>query len=595
MLAFNGEIYNHLDLRKQLEPQGTNTGNSPPSLTTPKAIGWRGHSDTETLLAGFDAWGIVETLKKSVGMFAIALWDRVDRVLFLARDRLGEKPLYYGWQGDVFLFGSELKALRAHPGFRNDINRDSLTLFLRHNYIPSPYCIYQGIRKLPPGTILTLPVRDRTSHADVPEPIPYWRLADVAANGLQNPFEGTETEAVLALETQLKTAVGLQMIADVPLGAFLSGGLDSSTVVALMQAQSNRPVKTFTIGFHESQYNEADKARNVARHLGTDHTELYVTPEAAKNVIPLLPELYDEPFADSSQIPTFLVSQLARQHVKVSLSGDAGDELFGGYLRYFFAMALWQKVAPFPTFGRQLSASVIRMIPAAAWNAIGTVARPLIPGSRPGRLLAGRAFHAADVLNAGNRKELYHQLISYWKDPEEVVIGASEPPTIFEAQNGWPDEAEFGDMMMYLDGMSYLPDDILTKVDRAAMGVSLETRVPFLDHRVVEFAWKLPLRYKIHNGEGKLILRKILHQYVPKELTQGPKMGFGVPIDSWLRGPLRDWAESLLNEDRLKREGFFRPAPIREKWRRHLLRESDLEYDIWGLLMFQSWMERQSV
>jgi asparagine synthase (glutamine-hydrolysing) len=580
VISFNGEIYNHLELREQLDTASPN---------------WHGHSDTETLLAGFDVWGIETTIKKSVGMFGIAVWDRLDRVLSLIRDRVGEKPVYYGWQGDAFLFASELKAFRAHPAFRREIDRDSLTLFLRHNYIPAPYSIYRNIHKLQPGTILTLPLRDRTTHRVTPNPVPYWCLADVAADGLRDPFDGTETEAMAALEDRLKSAIGLQMCADVPLGAFLSGGIDSSTVVALMQAQSTRPVKTFTIGFYESQYDEADKARAIAQRLGTEHTELYVTPEVAKDVIPMLPDMYDEPFADSSQIPTFLVSQLARQHVKVSLSGDAGDELFGGYPRYFLAQALWRKLAMVPAFGRRLSANIVRMTPAAVWNTIGPVVRPVIPGFRHGRLLSGLAFNAAGLMSASDREELYYRLVSYWKRPSDVVIGASEPATIFGTRSRWPTTAGFADSMMYLDGMTYLPDDILTKVDRAAMAVSLETRVPLLDHRVIELAWKLPLSYKIRDGQGKWILRQILYKYVPKELVTGPKMGFGVPIDSWLCGPLSDWAESLLNEDRLKREGFFRPDPIRQKLHQHLSRQSDWQYYIWGFLMFQSWMERQSL
>ncbi len=572
-ITFNGEIYNHPELREQLSH-----------------VPWRGRSDTETLLAGFDAWGIETTLKKSTGMFAFAVWDRMDRRLLLARDRMGEKPLYYGWHGDTFLFGSQPKALRAHPAFRAEIDRDALALFLRHNYIPAPYSIYRETRKLPPGTILTLSLQDRT-----PEPLPYWRFKDTASYGLQNPFRGSETDAITALENLLKSAVALQMIADVPLGAFLSGGIDSSTIVALMQTQSSRPVKTFTIGFHESEYNEARKARAVAEHLKTEHTELYVTPDEAKDVIPLLPGLYDEPFADSSQIPNFLVSRLARRHVKVSLSGDGGDELFGGYKRYFTAMAIWQKVATLPALGRQVTSKMIRMIPAAAWNGMGSLLRPVVAGERREWLLAGRAFNAADLLRVSNREELYYQLMSDWRRPADVVMGASEPPTLFNSREHWPKQAAFAHWMMCLDSVTYLPDEILAKVDRAAMGVSLETRVPLLDHRVVEFAWQLPLALKIRGGQGKWILRQILYKYVPKALVEGPKMGFTVPIDRWLRGPLREWAESLLDENRLKREGIFRPAPIRRKWREHLSREAEWQPHLWSILMFQSWLERQAL
>jgi asparagine synthase (glutamine-hydrolysing) len=573
LLVFNGEIYNHRAIREEINRTGA-------------APDWRGHSDTEVMLAAFDAWGFEAALTKFVGMFAFALWDREARALFLARDRMGEKPLYYGWQDGAFLFGSELKALKAHPKFRGEIDRDAVALVLRHNYIPAPYSIYKGIRKLPPGTYLKVSLAEKRC-----EPISYWSLHDVAEQGKTDPFTGTDTQAVSALEAKLTEAVGLQMVSDVPLGAFLSGGVDSSTVVALMQAQSGRPVKTFTIGFNEEGYNEAEHAKVVARHLGTDHTELYVTPEQALSVIPRLPALYDEPFADPSQIPTFLVSQLARQHVTVSLSGDAGDELFGGYTRYFWASSIWRLLGRMPAplrkgAGWGLGALSPRLLNSVYAPMSRVLPRPLAVGR-----LGDKVSRLADLLRANGPEEIYRDLLSHCRDPARIAIGSDEPMTVLMDRKGWPAGQCFEERMMYLDAMSYLPDDILVKVDRAAMGVSLETRVPFLDHRVVQLAFQLGLPMKMRQGHGKWILRQVLYKHVPKELIERPKMGFGVPIDSWLRGPLREWSEALLDESRLKREGFFDPRPIREKWREHLSGQRDWHYFLWNVLMFQAWLE----
>lgn len=574
VIVFNGEIYNHLELRQEL-------GN----------IEWRGHSDTETLLAGVEAWGVESTLKKMVGMFAIALWDREDRMLTLVRDRMGEKPLYYGWQGDTFLFGSELKALKAHPAFRGEIYRDALTLLLRYNYIPAPYSIYKGVHKLPQGTFLQIPFGRGMNAARNVNPEASWSLREVISAGQAAPFAGSETEAIDALERRLKSSIGLQMVADVPLGAFLSGGIDSSTVVALMQAQSTRPVKTFTIGFNERGYNEAEDAKKVAMHLGTEHTELYISPQEAMAVIPKLPTLYDEPFSDSSQIPTFLVSQMARQHVTVSLSGDAGDELFGGYNRHFQGRKIWNKVRSVP---RPLRGLVAKMISSVSTQRLDRVAEAF-SSIMPVELRAGRAgdklHKLAEIIDKDSPEARYKEFVSHWKSPSSVVLDSHEPPTIITDNSQWPDLDDFTLRMMYLDTMAYLPDDILVKVDRAAMAVSLETRVPFLDHRLIEFAWRLPLSLKIRNGKGKWILRQVLNKYVPKELIERPKGGFGIPIDSWLRGPLRDWAEALLAEDRLKREGFFNPEPIRKKWIEHLSGERSWQYHLWDVLMFQAWLE----
>lgn len=579
VLAFNGEIYNHLDLRVELTKIG-------------RAPSWRGHSDTETLLAGFDAWGIRGTLERAIGMFAMAVWCRETRTLTLARDRLGEKPLYYGWQGSsnaVFLFGSELKALRAHPEFRANINRDALCLFMRHNNVGGSSSIYEGVHKLLPGMLLTV------SQA-VPEPVTetYWSVAAVAAQGVARPFTGSAAEAVDGLEMLLKDAVQRQMAADVPLGAFLSGGIDSSTVVALMQAQASRPVKTFTIGFNEVGYNEAQHAKAVAKHLGTDHTELYVSPQQALDVIALLPQLYCEPFADSSQIPTFLVSKLARQHVTVSLSGDAGDELFSGYNRYALTSQWWQRLASLPLPLRRSMAWALTRLSPDTLNCIAAFT-PL--ASRWGNV--GDKLHkGAAVMTARSIDQLYCGMVSLWFPPADLVLGGTEPSTFLTGLQ--PNFAGLNNVerMMALDTLTYLPDDILTKVDRAAMGVSLETRVPFLDHRVVEFAWRLPLQYKLRKESSgyttKWALRQVLYRHVPQALIERPKMGFGVPIDSWLRGPLRPWAEELLSESRLKREGYFNPTPIRQKWAEHLSGKRNWQHQLWCVLMFQAWLSEQS-
>lgn len=585
VIAFNGEIYNHLVMRRELEQIPP----SPP-LSRGGHTEWRGHSDTETLLAGFEAWGIEATLKKTVGMFAIALWDREEKVLTLARDRIGEKPLYYGFQNDTFIFGSELKALKAHPDFLGEIDRDVICLYLRHCYIPAPYSIYKGIKKLLPGSYLQLPLGRDVDELRALNPKNYWSLAEVAAQGLAAPFVGSDTDAIAALDGQLKQSIGLQMLADVPLGAFLSGGVDSSTVVALMQAQSVQPVKTFSIGFDEQGYNEAGYAKAVAQHLRTDHTELYVSSAEAMQVIPMLGRVYDEPFADSSQIPTFLVAQMARQHVAVSLSGDAGDELFCGYNRYALADT-WGQIAKVPFPVRKAAGRLIKSVAPSTWEAVFQQVRKLktLPTNMSEKL--GKLATRLETVDGVN--ELYYSLVSEIDNPEQVVIGAREPAT-------WLTEvgmkSSFDDAklhMMFMDAMTYLPDDILVKVDRAAMANSLETRVPFLDHRVVELAWALPMSMKVRDGKSKWILRQVLYQYVPERLIERPKAGFGIPLGDWLRGPLRMWAESLLDEKRLQSEGYFHHAPIRTKWAEHLSGQRDHSASLWAVLMFQAWMDAQ--
>ncbi|MCX7155359.1 MAG: asparagine synthase (glutamine-hydrolyzing) [Rhodocyclales bacterium] len=578
LLVFNGEIYNFREIRQEIEAK--------------EILPWRGHTDTEVMLAAFETWGIDAALNRFVGMFAFALWDRQDRCLYLCRDRMGEKPLYYGWSGGVFLFGSELKAMRSHPAWRGEVDRRALALLLRYNYVPAPYSIHVGIRKVVPGTLLRLDAEAIRTGIE-PAAKTFWSLAKAVERGLATPFAGSDVDVADELDRLLRQAVAGQMVADVPLGAFLSGGVDSSTIVALMQAQSPRPVKTFSIGFHEKGYDEAIFAKRIARYLGTDHTELYVTSAQAQAIIPRLPTMYDEPFSDASQIPTFLVAQLARQRVTVSLSGDAGDELFGGYNRYFLARGVWNalRLLPFP-LRRALAAFLTRFSP-AAWSNFLARLGPSVPPQLRGGIGGDKVHKLASVLPAQTPSEMYRSFTSHWDAPEDIVIGGIEPLTALTGLSPIPGVMTFTEVMMYLDTLSYLPDDILAKVDRASMAVSLESRIPFLDHRVVEFAWRLPLSVKIRHGEGKWILRQVLYKYVPKKLVERPKMGFGVPIDVWLRGPLRDWAEDLLSESRLRQEGYFNPAPIRRKWAEHLSGRRNWQYHLWDVLMFQAWLEIQ--
>ncbi len=579
VIIFNGEIYNFMTLRKELEQESF--------------YAWRGNSDTEVMLAAIEKWGIEEAVKRFVGMFAFALYDRKERVLYLVRDRIGIKPLYYGWIKGVFVFASELKAIKSHPYFSGKINLGALALLLRHNYIPTPYSIYEGIYKLYPGHILTL--RCKKEKYLKPVISPYWSAKEVVETGNKNPFSNGEKEAIDALESLLKDAIKLRMIADVPLGAFLSGGVDSSTVVALMQAQSTRPVKTFTIGFYEQDYDEARYAKEIATHLGTEHTELYVTPKEAMEVVPKLPTLYDEPFSDSSQIPTFLISKLARTQVTVSLSGDGGDELFGGYNRYFWGRDIWDKLKGMPYGMRMALAKSLTILSPQVWDAIFFRLDPILPRRLRQRNPGDKLHKLAGILGAKTPKEMYYNLVSHWRKPTNVVIGAEEPLTVLTNPEKQAHLSDFVSQMMYLDLVSYLPDDILVKVDRASMGVSLEARVPILDHRIVEFAWRLPLHMKIRGDQSKWILRQVLYRYVPRKLIERPKMGFGIPIDKWLRGPLRDWAESLLDESRLRQEGFFNPLPILEKWREHLSGRRNWQHHLWDVLMFQAWLEKEKV
>ena len=578
VLAFNGEIYNHLVLRSELEKSGV----SPV---------WRGHSDTETLLAGFAAWGVEATLQRSVGMFSIALWDKVEGCLTLARDRFGEKPLYYGWVssafGQAFLFGSELKALHAYPGFDNPISRGALALFMRHCTVPAPYSIYEDVFKLQPGVILNLRKKDFAGRS--PSLEPYWQLTDAVHKG-QSDLILDEKEAITNLEGVLRQAVAEQVVADVPLGAFLSGGVDSSTIVALIQTQSQRPVETFTVGFDDAGFDESHHALAVARHIGTNHHEIRLTSDDARLVIPLLPQLYDEPFADSSQIPTYLICQTARQNVTVAISGDGGDELFGGYNRYFWAERIWKRLAWMPSTLRMVLGNGIQVLPIEQWDALGRK----LKGADAVERLGDKAYKLAyRMKTVKSLDDLYRSLVTEWPKEIDLVKGASHLSTLLDESNLVKGISESEHRMMLWDTLTYLPDDILTKVDRAAMGVSLETRVPFLDHRVVELAWRLPLSMKIRAGQGKWALRQLLYKYVPRELIERPKAGFAIPVGQWLRGPLRGWAEALLDERRLEQEGYLNPLPIRLAWQQHLSGKFDWTTRLWTVLMFQAWLECQ--
>jgi asparagine synthase (glutamine-hydrolysing) len=568
VITFNGEIYNYRDIRRELQAAGHSM---------------RSDSDTEVLLEACALWGVEAAIERAIGMFAFALWDRKTRSLTLARDRLGIKPLYYAATPERILFASQLKAFRPTPYWKPTIDEDAVVGYLRHAYIAQPRTIYREAEKLAPGHILTL------RGGSTPSPKCFWDLRGIAAAGQRrNDPVPDPREAADRLDALLRDSVKLRMIADVPLGAFLSGGIDSSTVVALMQAQSTRSVKTFSIGFHESGYDEAQCAKQVAAHLGTDHTEFYVEPQHALDVIPHLADWFDEPFADPSQIPTYLVSELTRKHVTVALSGDGGDELFAGYNRYVWAERLARAVNLVPRPLRGASAAALRALAPQTWNRLfGFVPaawRPALPGDKLHKITT--------LLDNPQPDAIYRRLVSQWERPEDVAAAGREPrgpmwdPTI---AHDFPDLVP---RMQLLDMITYLPDDILTKVDRATMAVGLEGRVPLLDHRVVAYSWSLPLEFKLRGGRSKWLLRQVLDRYVPRSLIDRPKMGFGVPIDAWLRGPLREWAESLLAPARLASDGFVRVEPVRRAWREHLEGSRNWQYPLWTVLMLQAWRAR---
>ena len=568
VLVFNGEIYNHKVLRSELELIAQRN--------------WLGHSDTETLLVAIDHWGLEKTLKKAKGMFAIALWDKRNKNLSLARDRIGEKPLYYGWVNGQFVFASELKSIKKFPEFKNSIDRNSLALFLRFNSIPAPHSIYQDIYKLEPGQIIQLNAESKKI-----KKFNFWSTEEVYNKGNLSQISGTPKEIVDQLEVVLSKAVSSQMQSDVPLGAFLSGGIDSSTIVALMQSQSSSQVNTFTIGFNAKEYDEAKHARMVANHIGTNHFEMYVSDRDALDTIPSLPNIYDEPFADSSQIPTYLVSKFAKQEVTVALSGDAGDELFGGYNRYVFAEKMFSKIMKGPISTRKLISSAIFTMTEEKWNA-------LLNNFLSERFAdIGHKLHkVANVLPAKSIRDMHFKLVSQIQNPSDWLLNANEYKTSLNDDTKRFVELNPIEQMMAYDLITYLPTDILTKVDRAAMAVSLETRVPFLDLNVIEFSASLPMEFKIRNGVTKWALREVLYKHVPKDLIERPKMGFGVPLAEWLRGPLQDWAESLLDEKRLHQEGFFDVEFVRNKWLEHLSGKQNWHHQLWNVLMFQAWLEK---
>ena len=576
-IAFNGEIYNFIEIKKELEQLGSKFQSS---------------SDTEVILEAFCQWGLRKSLRRFNGMFAIALWDNQDNSLSLIRDRMGIKPVYYGWIGQEFVFASELKAIVCHPEFKKEIDRDVLGLYLRYDYIPAPYCIYKGINKLLPGSVMTMNLAQQGKNIDE---YSFWKAADKVGESLEDRFAVEDVDSALAnLEELLSDSIEKRMISDVPLGAFLSGGIDSSLVVSLMQKQSRRAVKTFTVGFHHGEYNEADDARKIADHLGTDHTEIYVTPKESMDVIPLLPRMYCEPFADPSQIPTFLISKVAREQVTVALSGDGGDELFGGYNRHVWVKKIWKSLDKKPGFLKRFTGKAITSVSPDFWDKLLGIMKPVLPRYADQKQAGDKLHKIARIIEAGSPEEMYSSLISTWSQTSEIALGARTLPTALSPGRTLSMFNTISEKMMFLDMISYLPDDVLTKVDRASMAVALEARVPLLDHRVAELAWKIPLEMKIKEGKGKWILRELLSRHIPRELFDRPKSGFGVPIAQWLRNDLREWAESLLDGKRIKDEGLLNFDEVRNKWDEHLSGRRNWQYQIWNILMFQSWLDDQA-
>ena len=578
-IVYNGEIYNFLEIRKELDFFPCH---------------FKGRSDTEVLLAAIDIWGLESALQKTIGMFALALWDHKDRKLSLACDRMGEKPLYYGWQDNSFLFSSELKAMEKHSDFKGAVDHNVLSLFIRHGYITAPYSIYKDIYKLEPGRIFSIDIGTsearRVPLKETENNYSYWDIKGSFWGGNQDCFTGNLKEATQKLDKLLNDSVTKQMISDVPLGAFLSGGIDSSTIVSIMQANSSSKIKTFTIGFYEKEYNEAQKAKSIAQYLGTDHTEMYVTSKETMDVIPRLSRIYDEPFADASQIPSFLISQLSRKQVKVVLSGDGGDELFGGYKRYTFGEDVWNKASKIPLPFRSILALGLKKLPNVFFNSFDWMGQSIFERYGSKGSLFDKVLKAVNVVNSSNENQFYKKFISSWQDPDKIIINSNEVDTIFNHPEKWPKHNSFAQRMMAVDLITYLPGDILTKVDRAAMSVSLETRIPLLDHRIVEFAMSLPISMKRQNGQGKIILKELLYKYIPQKIVDYPKMGFGVPVGSWLKGPLFDWANELLDEKTLKNDGFLNSELVSQIWGEHISSKRDWTYVLWNIIMFQAWL-----
>lgn len=572
VISYNGEIYNFPELREELVKQG---------------VTFRGSSDTEVLLEALVRWGVELALKRLNGMFAFAYWDQRERKLWLARDRFGEKPLYYSWQKGMFFFGSELKALAQHPAFVREIDRSILPTYLRFNYVPWPNCIFKDVCKLAPGHYL-----EADLSGEVRESKPYWRLHDMV-EGRELDGRAPETSSLIDdLDQLLSKAVRQRMLSDVPLGAFLSGGVDSSVVVALMQKQSSRPVKTFTIGFWETNYNEAADAANVAKHLGTEHHEYYISSRECVDVIARLPEIYDEPYADSSQIPTTLVSQFTRKHVTVALSGDGGDEMFGGYNRYIWSRRIWPLLNSFPPGLRKIARDMAYRLSPTQWDVVFSALNPMLPRKFQVRGAGDKLHKLANAVGARDTDALYRSFVSQWQNPAQIISNVQERHSLLDAPEACPPGLDFVEKMMYLDQLTYLPSDILCKVDRATMSASLEARVPFLDNEVARFAWSLPVLTKLHRGNSKWPLRQVLKRYVPEKLFERPKAGFGIPVGDWLREPLRDWAEDLLSRANLEDGGWLNAKAVRNNWAEHLSGRRNLVHQLWSVLMFLSWKRR---
>ncbi|XPV76066.1 MAG: asparagine synthase (glutamine-hydrolyzing) [Desulfovibrio sp.] len=578
-IVYNGELYNFPEVKRALEYMGVTN--------------WRGSSDTEILLAAIKAFGVEGALQKFRGMFAFALWDKKEQTLTLGRDRLGEKPLYYTLIGNTLIFGSELKGLIAHPEFSPEIDRNALGAYLRYHYVPTPFSIYKNTFKLPQGTTLQINAEDHS----LPEPKPYWTLEATISEAREDTFHGTEKEALDCLNTILLETVRNQMVSDVPLGSLLSGGVDSSLVTSLMTRSGSGKVKTFTIGYDDPAYNEAQHAAQVANHLGTDHTEMTATPDDILQIIPKVPTIYDEPFSDASQLPSCLVSALTRQHVTVCLSGDGGDETFGGYNRHFWAPSIWNKISSLHPQLRKFAALGMTSLSPKTWDTLFQKTSPVLPASMKQRLPGHKLHKLASVLPAKTPQELYKGLVSNWHNPDALLKNGQEYSGLLENKQKWPiapgSSAEFTQWMQYMDTSTYLADDIMVKMDRAAMAVSLESRAPFLDHEVLAFAWRLPLHMKIRNGEGKYCLKQLLYRYVPQEIVDRPKMGFGVPLDQWLRGPLKEWAQDMLQADKLEKQGYFSGEAVAKTLKTHLSGKADMQYKLWNILVFQSWLDKQ--